>query len=265
MKNPDNVIVKIYELRDPRDPECKPRYVGITTQSFKKRYKMHLSKRSLIPKTYKNNWIKSLLREGVKPSIHLIEEVVGWKYACEVEKYWIKEFKEQGYKLTNGTDGGEGALGIKLSEEHRRARSKRLMGHVLSEETKAKISKAHTGYKYDDAAKLNMSKSKMGRRHSPETKLKIKLSNIGKKHTREVIERIAAMKKVPVILIYNNGEVINFECITDCAEHLNIKVPTAKSYINTSKNQNRDYKIYRKRDYVKFIELKDLKICQNKK
>jgi len=110
VKLTDDVLVNIYELRDPRDSTKSPRYVGITIKDLDKRLLGHLS--SLKSKTYKNNWVKSLLKDGVCPTIHLIEEVIGWDYACKVEQYWIKEFKEQGYILTNSTDGGEGSLGL---------------------------------------------------------------------------------------------------------------------------------------------------------
>ena len=117
--NKENVIVKIYELRDPRDPKCSPRYVGITSKSLKYRLEGHIynsiDKRRKL--SYKINWIKKLTKVGIVPTIHLIEEVVGWNYAYQVEKYWIKEFKEQGYNLTNATDGGKGSLNFKHSEE----------------------------------------------------------------------------------------------------------------------------------------------------
>lgn len=113
------MIVKIYELRDPRDETKSPRYVGITTKDLKIRLNSHLNgvKYDKTRINHKVNWIKNLLKNNIIPSIHLIEEVEGWDYACEVEKYWIKEFKEQGYKLTNSTDGGEGVLGFKHSQE----------------------------------------------------------------------------------------------------------------------------------------------------
>jgi len=110
----ENRIVRIYELRDPRDPECRPRYVGITVKALDKRLVAHLTKNNLVTRTHKNNWIKSLLEKKVIPTIHLIEEVENWEESCEIEKYWIKEFREQGYNLTNSTDGGEGVLGLKL-------------------------------------------------------------------------------------------------------------------------------------------------------
>lgn len=145
-ENAENVVVKIYELRDPRDLECKPRYVGITTTSLKRRLGIHLQKHRLKNNTHKNNWIKSLLKDGIKPLPVLIEEVVGWKYACEVEKYWIKEFKEQGYKLVNSTEGGDGSQGYKWTPEVR----EKCMNHLrirFTDEYRLKLSIAHTGKK----------------------------------------------------------------------------------------------------------------------
>lgn len=119
------MLVKVYELRDPRDETKSPRYVGITVKLLKNRLCAHLNPKKLIPNNHKNTWIKSLLKLGIKPTIHLIEEVEGYDYACKVEQYWIKEFKEQGYNITNSTDGGEG-----------------LKGYIASEETKEKLKKA---------------------------------------------------------------------------------------------------------------------------
>lgn len=117
VKLSDSIPVNIYELRDPRDITKSPRYVGITIKDLDKRLLGHLG--SLKSKTHKNHWIKSLLKDGICPTIHLIEEVIGWDYACKVEQYWIKEFREQGYNLTNSTDGGEGSLGIIAREDTR--------------------------------------------------------------------------------------------------------------------------------------------------
>ena len=113
----NNILVRVYELRDPRDPECNPKYIGITTEPLYLRLRKHIGSLKSRGNTLKKSWIKSLLKEKIRPTIHLIEEVIGWNYACEVEKYWIKEFKEHGYNLKNGTLGGEGTLGNKFSEE----------------------------------------------------------------------------------------------------------------------------------------------------
>lgn len=129
VKIAEDVLVRIYELRDPRSKDVTPRYVGITIKDLEKRLYFHIkdAERS-ISSTHKIKWIQSLLRSNVTPTIHLIEEVIGWKYACEVEKYWIKEFREQGYNLTNSTDGGEGSINTKVSMETRKKLSNKFTG-----------------------------------------------------------------------------------------------------------------------------------------
>lgn len=155
----DDIPVKIYELRDPRDISKSPRYIGITIKELNSRLSRHLTKNSLKSKTYKNRWITKLLKESVKPTIHLIEEVIGWSYACEVEKYWIKEFKNQGYKLTNSTEGGEGSVGI-----------------VVRKDTRKKLSKNSSGKNNAMYGKSGELSPCWGLKHSEETKLKRKNS-----------------------------------------------------------------------------------------
>lgn len=172
----ENVLVRVYELRDPRDIECKPRYVGITTKSLKYRLTAH---KNCITYDYRGRWFKKLTREGVTPTIHLIEEVVGWDYACEVEKYWIKEFKEQGYNLTNSTEGGEGTTGYKHSQTFKNFQRSFRIGSKHSEETKRKISKTNKITQNLPEIQELRSKRTKGKKLSEETKFKISNSKKG--------------------------------------------------------------------------------------
>jgi len=121
----ESVIIRIYELRDPRVVETfageSTRYIGKTVRSLSVRLYEHIhdSLNRKHHRVYRFNWIKNLIEFGESPTIHLIEEVVGFDYGHEVEKYWISEFKEYGSKLTNHTDGGGGALGYVPSEKDR--------------------------------------------------------------------------------------------------------------------------------------------------
>jgi len=152
VKIPDNVIVYIYELRDPRDKEYNPKYVGITIAPLNVRLRGHLEGKKLRTNTYKNNWVKQLSREGLIPTIHLIEEVVGWTLACEREKYWIAGLRKQGFNLTNSTDGGEGSVGI-----------------IAREETRKKLSIATTGENNPAYGKFGKDSPAYGLKHSEET------------------------------------------------------------------------------------------------
>mgnify|MGYP003590577521 CR=1 FL=1 len=64
-------MVKIYKLYDPRFPD-DVKYVGKTKKSLNERLSAHLSNYFLESKTHKNNWVKSLLCDDIKPLISLI-------------------------------------------------------------------------------------------------------------------------------------------------------------------------------------------------
>lgn len=108
------MVVSIYELRDPRDLECKPKYIGITTRSLDVRLQAHIyeAKSTYFFNKHKRNWFLKLLSENVKPSIHLIEEVTSLKEGLKLESYWIKEFNDLGYNLLNLAKSGGGNFHI---------------------------------------------------------------------------------------------------------------------------------------------------------
>jgi len=58
-------------------------------------------------KTYKNNWIKSLLVRGVRPSLILLEAVPKEQWE-EAERRWMFIFLRAGSRLTNMVPGGYG-------------------------------------------------------------------------------------------------------------------------------------------------------------
>ena len=118
--------VYIYSLSHPITKEV--RYIGKTI-NLKIRLKDHLDKTKNIKATYKSNWIKSLLKQNLKPVIEIIDEVEEseWEFW---EIFYISLFKSWGFKLTNGTKGGDGNS---CWQKHH------------TEETKRKISLAHKG------------------------------------------------------------------------------------------------------------------------
>ena len=124
-------MIKIYTLRHPLTNEIK--YVGKTKGTLKNRWYSHISNYKLSKeKSYKNSWIVSLKKENLKPTIELLDEVPEneWEFW---EKYWISQFLQWGFKLTNMTKGGEGSNGGKGS-----------LGYKHTEETKRNISIANS-------------------------------------------------------------------------------------------------------------------------
>jgi len=116
-----NNIMKtfIYTLSDPYTNEV--RYVG-KSNNPKVRYRKHINEsKNNRYNNYKVNWIKSLLIKNLKPILHIIDETESdWVI---LEEYWISQFITWGFKLVNGTSGGENPpsfKGKKLSDEHKK-------------------------------------------------------------------------------------------------------------------------------------------------
>jgi hypothetical protein len=112
----------IYMLLDPRTNRI--RYVGKTTYTLNHRLHCHLSEARRDPtKNYRTKWINSLLKLNIKPLIELIEETNQEEWEMK-ERYWIKYYKEyakdKGYKLVNGTDGGDGFDGCNIEKREKK-------------------------------------------------------------------------------------------------------------------------------------------------
>lgn len=96
-------MIKIYALICPISKEI--RYIGITRYSLEKRLKEHIGENKT--KTHKQKWIQSLVKNNLCPSIVLID-IADNNSWVEKEKFYIKLFKENGFRLTNTSEGGEG-------------------------------------------------------------------------------------------------------------------------------------------------------------
>lgn len=201
----------IYFLYDPTwKSECF--YIG-KTKSLQKRLAKHLLPSELISSTVKNNWIKKLLSNGIKPQIYLICEVPKYLSWQEAEKEWISFFKLFDIKLLNGTLGGDGYdwTGMHHSEKTKNKLSEimisRFKAKPFSEEIKIKISNANTGQIRTDAQKMNYRKpktkqhkenisiSKMGYQFTEQHKNNISKSKIGKTSKFKNLPRTEEVKQ----------------------------------------------------------------------
>jgi hypothetical protein len=191
---------RIYALRDGH----WIRYVGKTKHPLEKRLSGHLVDARNGNKTYKCNWIRSMLLRGQIPRITLLEEVDG--DGCKDEIAWIKFFRDGGVDLVNGTDGGEGGTGHKCSAESCRRISEGHMGQVawnkgkrgcFSETTIKKMRDAKEGIPLSPIHRVNISKSLKGHKawgNTEESRRKISASLMGK-HPSE--ETRAKLKRQP--------------------------------------------------------------------
>lgn len=115
----------IYALLDPRDN--KIRYIGLTGRTPNARLGYHI-RESRVPSNeeYKNRWIRKLTRLGMKPSIKVLLRA---KYdeLSKLEIDYISHYRTF-CKLTNISDGGDGATGNTWSMEARRRFSEKMTG-----------------------------------------------------------------------------------------------------------------------------------------
>ena len=195
----------VYALKDPRND--KVRYVGVTREPLWRRLSNHISEKE---KTHKSCWIKSLLNDGVRPTIELLADVDN-SLRSEAEIGWIKFFRQIGADLVNSTDGGEGspnpseetrkkisngsmgnknALGHKVSDESRKRMGDFHRGKSLPKETREKIGNAHRGTHRSEETKANISKANKGHKVSDESRKRMSKSHTGVKLSEEHRKRI---------------------------------------------------------------------------
>lgn len=136
----------IYTLSDPRSPDIV-KYVGKTNNPYFRAY-THSTPSNIKSKTPKNDWIKSLIKSGVRPKLNIIDEVPVEEWGFW-ETFWIQQFKAWGFNLKNINPGGEGNNGPR------------------SEEFKRKLSLSTKGVKkgpFTEDHKKNISLSKLGKK-----------------------------------------------------------------------------------------------------
>jgi hypothetical protein len=122
---------KIYTLNHPITNEI--RYVGQTVYELKIRLRKHLVSKD---KSYRTNWIQSLLKQDLKPIINLVLDNLSKEESNYYEQYYIQKYKENGVNLVNLTNGGEGSNGFRHSEE-----TKKLLSNIRKEQKEKNILK----------------------------------------------------------------------------------------------------------------------------
>lgn len=103
---------KIYILRLNGSNIVK--YVGLKSVTLKNRLNKHYNSIKSTKNKHKINWFN---KNFSNITIEKIDECVDIDKAFEREKYWIKYYKNIGSKLINKTDGGEGCIVYKHTEE----------------------------------------------------------------------------------------------------------------------------------------------------
>lgn len=121
------------------DDNGELRYIGQTTRSLKQRFSVHLCEsRGFRKNQHCAVWIRSMLKENTEPTIQLIQELYNKDDLNGAEQYWIKYLRDQGCRLVNHSDGGEGCVGFRHTEETKKKMALLSKGRRRTEEMKIK-------------------------------------------------------------------------------------------------------------------------------
>ena len=154
---------KIYGLKLKNSKDIK--YIGYTSKNIEERLHTHIT-RTIYYKHKNANWLRKNKKDI---EVFLIEDnILDHKMVCDKEKYYIDLYKKMGYDLNNLTEGGDGVVGM-----------------VISDETRKKLSIASKGRKMSESAKQKMSESKKGIEKSLKEKMRLNKQNIQMKPKRK--------------------------------------------------------------------------------
>ena len=191
------------------------KYVGITSQGAEKRWK---NGHGYVSSPYFNSAVQKYGWDNFNHLIlfdNLTEQEAKSKEQ-ELIKDWNLRDRKRGYNLT---DGGDGVLGIFISEEKRKQMSECMKGEKhpfygkkLSKEFREAISKGRRGIKFSDTHRKHLSESHKGKSLSKEQKQKISDNSINKRkviclETKQIFNSI-----VEVSAFYNKNARHVSEC-----------------------------------------------------
>lgn len=140
--------------------------------------------------THWRNIVAKLERTGFAYEVKIVVSDLSEDEAFQIEKERISFWKDL-VDLSNKTEGGEGTVGYKFSEEQllrlrpKRLNNKNALGTKMSPETRSKMSESRRGEKHPQ----------YGRSHSEETKKKIQSTLTGRKLSDEFKQKISNVTK----------------------------------------------------------------------
>lgn len=181
------------------------KYIGITSKPVEERWDNGNG--------YPNNkhFTRAIKKYGWNNIQHkVIHEGLTADEAKMYEKRYIAMYKANNAKYGyNKTDGGEGVLGYKFSEESKAIMSVKRKGHKFSKSHNEKISSALKGIQKSEEHKLKLRMAATGRKASEETKKKLsemrkgeRNSRYGKHCSEETKAKISAANKGKTISEY---------------------------------------------------------------
>lgn len=177
---------------------CEPdtgavRYVGKSSSGLRRPRDHGRSSVLSRNRTYLTNWIKSLHARGDNYLVQVLETHQSNLTLSDAERRWIAYGRANGWRLTNLTDGGDGAPGFNPSPETREKLRRVMIGnkfalghtHKTSDETRRKISIAHKGRTHG-----------LGSKRTEETRAKMSAGQKARYALRPVSEETIAKMSV---------------------------------------------------------------------
>lgn len=156
----------IYGLFDPRTGEL--RYIGKSDRPAE-RLANQMNERS---PTHRCHWLQELRRLGLKPEQQILDalpEGTDWQ---SVERAYIRGGRNVAVNLTNGTDGGDGVIG--LSPEARERIRSAWLGRKHRPESLEKMAAASRGRLHTEEWRQLMRAKMTGRQFSIEHRAKLR-------------------------------------------------------------------------------------------
>ena len=212
------------------------KYIGITIQGYKNRFKDHIKEAKANSDRYLCRAIRKYGENNF--DIKVIDDKINdYTELLEKEKYYISILKTlipNGYNMTLG---GEGTLGRPVKEITREKIRLSKIGNIPWNKGKLNSQKGYwKGKNMPDTARKKMSLAKKGKKLSDETKTKRKyiyekmkgenhpLYCVG--HTEESIKKISENRKgkgTNKYRAYNNNEEIIFNSLKEALKFLGVK------------------------------------------
>lgn len=221
------------------------RYIGKTEHPLAKRLAEH-RKWAGFGTTSVYQWMRKYGAENIQACIietftsedvHLINERERFHIAQQRAGY--------GKENLNLTDGGDGAMGYRHTEEAKAQMSLTRTGRTLSEETRAKLSLAGLGRTVSGETRARISAAKKGTVVSEETKAKLAAANLGKTYGPETKAKLSLAFKGRVlseehkerISASNRGKTRSAETRAKLSENAKNQIRTPESNAKRSATQ----------------------------
>jgi len=206
-----------YLYRHIRLDKNEPFYIGIgSDSSYKRAYSLK----------NRNKYWKNIV-SLTSYEVEILVDGISWEEACNKEREFIALYGRKDLNkgsLCNYTDGGEGVLGLQVSDESKEKMRKAQIGKKQSEEHIAKRVMKLTG----------SGNPWYGKKFSEEYKLKLSEAKKGKQRDPRLMKQIHEKIKKKVFDI-NTG--LKYNSLSDLAKAYDVHVSTAGRWLKSKSSQ----------------------------